>query len=744
MNETVNKEKIVEVVINEKGTALDRTFDYILPAELALKASPGKIALVPFGKSNKKREAFIMSVKSDAKKDIVLKEVADIFEPAMPITDAQLKICDFLREEYFCTYSDALSCALPKFARKTGKEQYKSSISLSEKYKTKEEYLSEIKSNARAQRLAIELLNEEFQDLDEFKKINNISGDAIKKLQEKNLITIIRNEFYDTHYGSNNIKKQNANILSDEQKKVLDEYYKSDKNNFLLHGITGSGKTEVYLNMIQDALDRGRQALYLLPEIALTAQTVARIKERFGDCAVIHSRLSQGERYYQYKKIASGEAKVILGARSALFYPYKDLGIIVLDECHEESYKSTSSPRYDSIEIAEYMSELSGAKLVLGSATPLIESYYYAACGKYHLLNLPNRIFNRELPNINIIDMRQELKGGNKSVFSSILENCIQKALDKREQAILFLNRRGMYTYVFCRKCGYSERCPSCDVALTYHSDIKKLMCHYCGYEKDLETHCPECGSDKIRHMGTGTQKIESEILSKFPYARIIRMDKDTTSTKYAFDEITENFKNHKADLLIGTQMVVKGFDFPLVSVVGVVLADMALNMPDIYSSFRAFCLAYQAAGRCGREKGGGDVIIQTYSPEHYVIKHIHAYDYEGFYKDEIKYRKKLSYPPFSQMYGFYFIDENEEKAKNTAYEFAQSLIDEIKDEQCRLIKIYRPAKPEVSYINNKYIFHVIVKTSAEKNIKNAMKIVYNNIIHKNNIHAYMQKNSGV
>lgn len=744
MNETVKKEKIVEVVINEKGTAFNRAFDYILPSRLECKAGAGKIALVPFGKSNKKREAFIMSVKSDAKKDIVLKEVADIFEPAMPITDAQLKICNFLREEYFCTYADALSCALPKCARKMGKEQYKSSISLSGKYKTKEEYLSEIKSNARSQRLAVELLDEQFQNLDEFKKINNISTDTIKKLHEKNLITIIKNEFYDTHYGKNNIEKQSANILSEDQKKVLDEYYTCDKEKFLLHGITGSGKTEVYLRMIEDAVKNGRQALYLLPEIALTAQTVARIKERFGSCAVIHSRLAEGERYYQYKRIASGEAKVVLGARSALFYPYKNLGIIVLDECHEESYKSTSSPRYDSIEVAEYLSEIYCAKLVLGSATPLIESYYYADCGKYQLLKLPNRIFNRALPNINIIDMRQELKDGNRSVFSSFLENCIQNALDKREQAILFLNRRGMYTYVFCRKCGYSERCPSCDVALTYHSDLKKLMCHYCGYEKDLQTHCPECGSDKIRHMGVGTQRIESEILQKFPYARIIRMDKDTTSTKYAFDDITNNFKNHKADILIGTQMVVKGFDFPLVSVVGVVLADMALNMPDIYSSFRAFCLAYQAAGRCGREKGGGDVIIQTYSPEHYVIKHIENYDYEGFYNDEIKYRKKLHYPPFSQMYGFYFMDESEEKAQNAACEFAEGLIDKIKNEKFRMIKIYKPAKPEVSYINNKYIFHVIVKTSAEKNIKNAMKLVYNNIIHKNNIFAYMQKNSGV
>lgn len=744
MNEAVKNEKIAEVVINEKGTAFDRIFDYILPEKLESKAGAGKIALVPFGKSNKKREAFIISIKDEAKENIALKEVAEVYEPAMPITDIQLKLCRYLREEYFCTYSDALSCVLPKFARKKGKEQYKAAICLSGKYKTKEEYLSEIKSNALSQRFAIGLLNDEFQDLNEFKKNNSISSETIKKLEEKGLITVNKSEFYITHYGDVNIEEKNDTILSDEQKKVIDEYYNSDKDKFLLHGITGSGKTEVYLHMIKDVVSSGRQALYLLPEIALTAQTVARITKRLGSCAVIHSRLSQGERYYQYKRIASGEAKVVLGARSALFYPYKDLGIIVLDECHEESYKSNSSPRYDSIEIAEYMSKLYGSKLILGSATPLVESYFYALGGKYQLLKLPNRIFNRALPNILITDMRQELKDGNRSVFSHILENRIQTALDNEKQVILFLNRRGMYTYVFCRKCGHSERCPSCDVALTYHNDTKKLMCHYCGYGKDLQTHCCECGSDKIRHMGIGTQKIENEIAQKFPYAKIIRMDKDTTSAKYAFDEITNNFKNHKADILIGTQMVVKGFDFPLVSVVGVVLADMALNMPDIYSSFRAFCLAYQAAGRCGREKGGGDVIIQTYCPEHYVIKHIQNYDYEGFYSDEIEYRKKLYYPPFSQMYGFYFLDENEEKAKSTAYEFAKSLIDEIKKENCRMIKIYRPAQPEVSYINNKHIFHVIVKTSAEKNIKNAMKIVYNNIIHKNNILAYMQKNSGV
>lgn len=741
---SLEKEKIVEVIIDEKGYAFDRTFDYILPLHLEHAAQIGKVAVVPFGKNNKKREAFIFNIKDTPQKNIVLKKVIDIYTAAAPVTKMQLKLCDFLRDEYFCTYTDAFSCVLPKFARKSGKEQYKSLVRLSGLYDSKEEYLNCLKANAKAQRSIINLLCDENIDLENLKIGNQISSQALKSLAEKGLITIEKDEFYNVHYKDEELIKEKATKLSKSQLAVLEEYKTSDKNKFLLHGITGSGKTEVYLSMIENTINQGKQALYLLPEIALTTQTVQRITNRFGSCAVIHSRISEGERYYQYKQIASGKAKVILGARSALFYPYLDLGIIIIDECHEESYKSNSSPRYDSIEVAEELSKYHNAKLVLGSATPSIESYYYALQGSYHLLNLPERIFGRALPNIIINDMREELKSGNRNVFSVDLQNALQEALESGQQSILFLNRRGMYTYVFCRQCGYVERCESCDVALTYHHDTKKMICHYCGYEKNVETFCPSCGSDKIRHTGFGTQRIESEIEQKFPYARIIRMDKDTTLKKYAFDEITHNFKEHKADILIGTQMVVKGFDFPLVSVVGVVLADMALNMPDIYSSFRAFCLAYQAAGRCGREKGGGNVYIQTYSPQHYVIQHIKNYDYTGFYHDEILYRQKLNYPPFCHMYGFYFLDEDETRAQEIAYTFAKELIEKIKDEKCRLFKIYHPTKPSVSYVGNKYIFHVIIKTSAEKNVKKIMKLVYNNIIHKSNIHSYMQKNAGV
>ncbi len=736
---------IAQIVINERGKTFDRIFEYKIPEHLRASARIGRIAQVPFGRQNTKREGFIFALKETPDTDIELKSVLEIYEKAGDVTETQVKICAFMREEYFCTYAEAFACIVPKFAKKKGKEQYKKTLRLSGIYETKEEYFEQIRPGAKAQRTILELLEEQAADYNTMMKAGSFSPSAIKALEEKGLIVVEKTEFYEAHYQKIQEEDTSRPPLLAQQKKVLEEYSHSDQNKFLLHGITGSGKTEAYLNMIESCVKSGKQALYLLPEIALTAQTVQRIAKRFGSCAVVHSRLAEGERYYQYKRIASGEAKVILGARSALFYPYKNLGLIILDECHEESYKSTSTPRYDSIEVAEFIANESDCKLVLGSATPLVESYYYAKRGRYQMLKMPNRIFDLALPDIVVSDMRQELQQGNRSMLSSQLEESIRSALEKKEQVILFLNRRGMSTYVFCRSCGYSERCVNCDVALTYHHDTQKMMCHYCGYEKKVEVFCPSCGSDKIRHIGMGTQKIETEIEQKFPYAKIIRMDKDTTSTKYAFDNITHQFQNHEADILIGTQMVVKGFDFPLVSVVGVILADMALNMPDIYSSFRAFCLAYQAAGRCGRKSGGGKVFIQTYSPEHYVIERVKEYDYEGFYKDEIRYRKKMSYPPYCALYGFYFLDENEQKAEEAAYAFAEKMIEAIKEEPCGVFKLYHPSKPVLGYVNNKHIYHVIIKTSGEKNVKKAMKTVYNTIAHEKNIMAYMQKNpSGV
>ncbi|MGI6349820.1 MAG: replication restart helicase PriA [Eubacteriales bacterium] len=736
---------IAQIVINERGKVFDRIFEYKVPEKLRASARIGRIARVPFGKQNTKREGFIFGLKEHAETDRELKNVLEIYEKAGDVTEMQVKICEFMREEYFCTYAEAFACIVPKFAKKKGKEQYKKTLRLSGIYDEKEQYLQQIRKSATAQRAILEALDEKTVDYDVFIKTGGFSPAAIKTLEAKGLVVVEKTEHYQAHYQDIAERKKEKPQLLEQQKKVLDEYHRSKKNKFLLHGITGSGKTEVYLNMIESCIESGKQALYLLPEIALTTQTVQRITERFGGCAVVHSRLAEGERYYQYKQIASGQARVTLGARSALFYPYRDLGLIILDECHEESYKSTSTPRYDSIEVAEFIAEQSCCKLVLGSATPLVESYYYARKGRYEMLKMPNRIFDLALPEIVVSDMREELKEGNRSMLSAELENSIRNALEKKEQIILFLNRRGMSTYVFCRNCGYSERCVHCDVALTFHFDTQKMMCHYCGYEKQVEVFCPACGSDKIRHIGMGTQKIEAEIEQKFPYAKIIRMDRDTTSTKYAFDKITYQFQRHEADILIGTQMVVKGFDFPLVSVVGVVLADMALNMPDIYSSFRAFCLAYQAAGRCGRKSGGGKVFVQTYTPEHYVINRVQEYDYEGFYQEEIRYRKKMSYPPYCALYGFYFLDESEEKAESGAYAFAEKMIEHIQEEPCRVFKLYHPSKPVLGYINKKHIYHVIIKTSGEKNVKKAMKTVYNTIAHEKNILTYMQKNpSGV
>lgn len=485
---------------------------------------------------------------------------------------------------------------------------------------------------------------------------------------------------------------------------------------YLLHGITGSGKTEVYLQAIEYALKSGRSAIALVPEISLTPQAVERFKSRYGAVvAVLHSRLLDSERYLEWDKLRRGSAKIAVGARSAIFAPVKDLGLIVIDEEHETSYKQDDAPRYNARDAAIARSRLSGATVILGSATPSIESYYKALSGEYRLLRLTERIEKRKLPKVDIVDMRQEMLDTKEiRIFSRVLEYAISDTLKKRGQIMLFLNRRGFSTFINCKNCGHVVKCKHCDVSLTYHFDTGKLSCHYCGYQVRPPSACPKCKSENIRYFGIGTQKIESEAARLFPHANIGRMDTDSTAKRGSHKQILSDFSKHKIDILIGTQMIAKGHDFPRVMLVGVVSADTALNLPDFRASERTFNLLTQVAGRAGRGAETGRVIVQTYSPTHYAVEKSITHDYVGFYNEEINFRRELNYPPFTHIVEIKLRGRNEERVIKTAHDLAADLN---AASEGKSIEIIGPAPEFISKIKGQFRWNMLLKGESPKGI---------------------------
>ncbi|GAB2702313.1 primosomal protein N' [Paenibacillus thermoaerophilus] len=487
-----------------------------------------------------------------------------------------------------------------------------------------------------------------------------VSPQTVRALAAKGWLDLEEREVYRDPYASRTFAPTAPLPLTEEQAAALGAIEGAVRGRtperFLLHGVTGSGKTEVYLQAIAACLDMGREAIVLVPEIALTPQMVERFKGRFGArVAVLHSRLSQGERYDEWRKIARGEACVAVGARSAVFAPFTNLGLVIIDEEHEASYKQDESPKYHAAEIAAWRCRQHGAPLVLGSATPSMETYFAASPRdgrrpSVRLLRMPTRVNGRPLPPVHIVDLREELRSGNRSMFSNRLRDAIAARLERREQAVLFLNRRGYATFVMCRSCGYVAGCPHCDISLTYHQRASALRCHYCGHAERLPLECPDCGSSHIRHFGTGTQRVEEELGRAFPGIRVIRMDVDTTGEKGAHERLLDAFKSEKADVLLGTQMVAKGLDFPKVTLVGVVTADTMLNIPDFRSAERSFQLLTQVAGRAGRHEWPGEVIIQTYTPEHYAVRAAAMHDYEGFAAQELQSRRLNRYPPYAKL----------------------------------------------------------------------------------------------
>ena len=534
-------------------------------------------------------------------------------------------------------------------------------------------------------------------------------------LQNNNLIDIKLEDYYRNPENAYTLEQKEI-YLNEEQKnacnKVISEMFDQNKKPYMLHGVTGSGKTEVYMEIIDYALSQGLDSIVLVPEIALTPQTITRFKNRFGDIVgVFHSQLSEGQKHDVYKAIKAGNIRILIGARSALFAPFNSLGVIIIDEFHETSYKSEKNPKFSAIEVAKFISNKNNISLVLGSATPSIDEYYKAKNGEYNLIEIKQRANKNPLPKIEVVDMKEELNKGNKSIFSFKLQDEIKQAIKNNNQVILFLNRRGYASFVSCRSCGYVFQCENCDISLTYHKGKNIGRCHYCGYEREIPKECPECSSIYVKPFGVGTQKIEEELKVIFPELKVLRMDKDTTSKKGSLEEILNKFKNKEADILIGTQMLSKGLDFDNVTLVGILSADMILNFPDFKSFETTFQLITQVSGRAGRSDKEGKVVLQTYDTDHYSIRRAINYDFEGFYEDEIKIRKAFGYAPFNNMISVVVSGENENLVKKNIQNMYDSIIYLLKGRGITDFEfILGPNPCSISKINQNYRWQILFK----------------------------------
>lgn len=716
-----------EVIINSEALEIDRPFTYKVPEEFNNEIKIGQIVKVPFGKGNKTSEGFILNLKNDDNIKFKTKNIAAILVKDPVIDEDDINLIEFLREKTLCKYIDAFRLLIPVGIMKGAKAKKKRVIVL------KNEDLSNIK-NPDGYKKIIEFFKTNSGKYTKSELINehSISQYKLNKLIENEVLSIEEESVF--RYNDRVYNKDSAKTLTIEQENIIREYINSDDKMFLLKGVTGSGKTEVYMKLVERVLLEGKSAIILVPEIALTPQMIERFKGRFGvNVALFHSKLSDGERFDEWFRVKEGKSKVIVGARSAIFLPAKNLGLIIIDEEHENTYKSEQNPKYQTKEVAEYLSELKGCKVILGSATPSIETYYRALTGEMKLLELNSRVDNKAMPPMKVIDMRNELKGGNKSLFSRELFIAIQERLKRKEQIILFLNRRGFSTFVSCRSCGYVFKCNECDISMTYHKN-GLLICHYCGKTKREPRECPKCHSKYVKFFGAGTQRVEEEVKKYFNNAGILRMDVDTTRDKHSYERIYNTFKNGEADILIGTQMVSKGLDFKNVTLVGILAADMSINIPDYRAAERTFQIITQVAGRAGRGDKQGEVLIQTYTPQHYSLQYAVNYDYEGFYEKEFTVRAMMKYPPFGKLLLINGTSKKEELLKNFMHKITMMIKPLV--ESCLDIEILGPIPCMISKVKENYRWQIVIKGEFDsyfsKNIKEILydenKNVYNDI----------------
>ena len=699
-----------DVIVDIQHEKLDKIFQYRIPEELELKLRPGMEVVVPFGKGNRQIKGYVTGFSEKCEYDLSkVKSILSISEKGMEIETRLIALAAWMKEHYGGTMIQSLKTVLPIRQKENAKVKKHLRLLLSEK-EGEEKLAFYRKKNQKARaRLLEALLADRLLDYELVTGKLNITLPVIRALEEQGVLKLESEQIYRNPVQQGTQQERTITFTSEQEQVIRgfrEDYLAGKRKTYLIHGVTGSGKTEVYMEMIHTVVEHGRQAIVLIPEIALTYQTVMRFYRKFGDrVSIMNSRLSAGERYDQMMRAKRGEIDVMIGPRSALFTPFPNLGLVVIDEEHEPTYKSEQIPRYHARETAIQRAKEEDASVVLGSATPSMEAMYRARKGEYVLYEMRHRSRMQQMAKVYTVDMREELKNGNHTILSGKLQSLMEERLERGEQIILFLNRRGYSGFVSCRECGHVIQCPHCNVSLSVHKG-GKMVCHYCGYEQPKIRVCPECGSGFIGEFKAGTQQIEEMVRRRFPQAKVLRMDMDTTKKKDAHTKILSAFANEEADVLVGTQMIVKGHDFPNVTLVGVLAADLSLYTDDYRSGERTFQLLTQAAGRAGRGMREGEV-VQTYSPEHYAIKAAAAQDYEAFYEQEIRYRELLGYPPAEELMAVLAAGEDE-RLLETGCKYLKEYVLRIKGKAP--LEVIGPASPGVDKIKDIYRRVIYIK----------------------------------
>ncbi len=710
----MTKCEYANIIIDISHEKVDRPFQYRIPDILKGSIDIGSPVNVPFGKGDNLRKGFVIDFTDEPSWDPdKIKDIISLSNEMVSAKDISIRLAAWMKRRYGSTMIAALRTVLPAGKKQNRQVHKYISLRIPVREATETYYECVRKKQTARERILKELIDNPDERIP-YELITgklNVSAATIRSLAEKGIVKVDSEEYFRNPKVAQT-DRYGQKVLSDEQQHIVDviskDYDEGKRDTYLIHGITGSGKTEVYIALIDNVIKRGKQAIVLIPEIALTYQTLMRFYRHFGDrVSVMNSTLSAGEKFDQMERARTGDIDIIIGPRSALFTPFPNTGIIIIDEEHETTYKSENMPKYHARETAIELAKIlpDGAAVVLGSATPSLEAYYRAEKGEYKLFELNRRLTGGTLPDVEIADLREELRAGNRSIFSRRLAELMEDRLNKGQQTMLFINRRGLAGFVSCRSCGHVFKCPHCDVSLSEHRG-GRLVCHYCGYEEPLKKICPKCGSKYVSSFRAGTQQIEDEVKKFWPKAKVLRMDADTTKTKGSYEKILSAFANKEADVLVGTQMIVKGHDFPDVTLVGILAADMSLYASDYRASERTFQLITQAAGRAGRGTQKGNVIIQSYQPDHYSIIAASNQDYKGFYEEEIAYRDLLSYPPISHMMSVQIQSRDEDEGMRFATRL-RAIMEQQKKEKSVFIG---PASAAISKINDVYRMAVYAK----------------------------------